>query len=136
MERTEDDRGDEVVVTEIEYQVCERCGSRRTTGENKEVRSKPEEGEESGDEPPEVEYEEPEETEDAVVVDGDDDGGAASAASSEGMAAAPGRTTGSSGGSVEEADYRCPDCGHASAESSLREGDVCPECSSGYLESI
>lgn len=130
-ERETDDRGDEVVVTEVEFQLCERCGSRRTVGENKEVRSKTSDEEDGvGDEPSGMEYEEPEETEDAVFVEGGDGGG-------EAMAAAPGRTTTSNGGSggVDlDGGYRCPDCGFASDDDSLREGDVCPDCGTGYLE--
>ncbi len=131
VDRETDDRGDEVVVTEVKYQVCERCGSRRTLGENKEVRSKPDEDDDVT-EPAEVAYEEPEETEDAVFVDGSDGSGG-----DEAMAAAPGRQSGSTEmEEPEDADYRCPDCGHSSGDSSLREGDVCPECGSGYLESL
>lgn len=138
VERETDDRGDEVVVTEVEFQLCERCGSRRTVGENKEVRSKTSDDEEhaddqgrADDEPPEVDYEEPEETEDAVFVDDADDG------AGEAMAAAPGRTatsTEGSGGVDRDGGYRCPDCGFVSDDESLREGDVCPDCGSGYLE--
>ncbi len=130
-ERETDDRGDEVVVTEVEFQLCERCGSRRTVGENKEVRSKTSDEEERAeDDPSEVEYEEPEETEDAVFVEGGDGGG-------EAMAAAPGRATTSTEASGDldvDGGYRCPDCGFASDDESFREGDVCPDCSSGYLE--
>ncbi|MFP4631858.1 MAG: DUF7093 family protein [Halobacteriota archaeon] len=125
---TEESRG-EVAVTEVEYRVCERCGEHRTVSENTEVRSTEPEGGSDGDRRAETTSGDsatesssggrreadvttdapPSRSDDAVVVENQAPAG--------------------------DADplYRCPECGFGSADTSLREGDVCPECGGGYL---
>jgi hypothetical protein len=61
---------------------------------------------------------------DNTVEERDGDGTIVSARSDEAAGPRPG----------VETEYYCPNCGHARPpDSSLRSGDICPECQSGYI---
>lgn len=156
---TEYDEGtDEIAVTEREFRVCDRCGERRIVSENTEVRVKsdttegqgekdhkddrePEtteadspvggdtteepDGERKGDEKMEVEktQTEGEEKRDATIIEDTE-----TASHKEGS----GETTPTT--EPVDGDYRCPECSFVSTDSALREGDICPDCGTGYIE--
>jgi DNA-directed RNA polymerase subunit RPC12/RpoP len=149
---TEYDEGsDEIAVTEREFRVCDRCDERRIVAENTEVRAKTGTdgevagGEKEGDEvdasPEERQREEvgaSEETEEATDAETDTTTGgdpeekrdAAIIDEGEGADGGTHRTT----TEPEDANYTCPDCDFASNDPSLRPGDICPDCGTGYIE--
>lgn len=107
---------------------------------------------ETDDEPEDAAPQEPEPAADSVTPpdapggveeDGSRDGRETEAGTATGAGSTAGsdpdapRTFGPSTAlSVPEGEYRCPECGFTTPvdDSSLREGDICPECHKGYLE--
>lgn len=157
-------KGDEIAVTEIEYQECTRCDERRTISENTEVRSMggDDGGMDEGGNPAAANVvnevfsggsDDPKD--DAVIMDDSDD------EETEGLDAVEEGDEGKIGDEEMEERRReyegaevshaedddedeesgptvlaCPRCSFESpaVDTSLREGDICPECGEGYIE--
>jgi rubrerythrin len=154
---TEYDEGtDEIAVTEREFRICDRCDERRIVSENTEVRAKSDTAEKSEQEPNEPGETEPTES---ASVKGDTtqktgteteedervEPNTSSTKSDDQRHDAtviqdnePGKddSTESMTQKTEavDADYRCPECGFVSSDPSLREGDMCPNCGTGYIQ--
>lgn len=158
-------KGDEIAVTEIEYQECTRCDERRTISENTEVRSMggdDEGGKDEGGNPAAANVvnevfsggsDGPKD--DAVIMDDSDE----ETGVQEGVEDADEEGVGEEemeerrrefeGAEVSHAEddaegdeesgptvFACPRCSFESpsVDTSLREGDICPECGEGYIE--
>lgn len=153
-------RGDEIAVTEIEYQECTRCDERRTISENTEVRSMGGDDEsDDGGNPAAANVvnevfsgDDGDKTDDAVIME--DDNGSEGVEEEVSEEELEERRQEYEGAEVSHADededveeesmdtgpgaLSCPRCSFETGamDSSLREGDICPECGEGYIEEV
>lgn len=163
VEREREERDEEVLTVTREVETCRRCGARRVIAENTEVASvEPAPDHVAGDEEPEpavaggtsetVEARDPAEEDTEILEGGEPDrapgewppepgdsdeavGPAADAGAGADPSGSPSTPPDPPSDDSPDA-FVCPECGYAvdAAGSSLRAGDSCPECRTGYLE--